>query len=760
MLLAPLFLIGLLGIGLPLWLHRFARDTRTKEPFASLMLLEPSQIHRSREHQLKYLLLLALRIALLALLVFAFTQPMWPWRTPPLQAGDRVLHVIVLDTSLSMREGERWTRAVEKARSLIGAMRSADQGMLVTADSRVRVVRGPVNQSAAEELRSALASLQPGPARLDYGMLMTNATSWMGTERPPTQLHFITDLQQTATPLQFADLEPPEGVKLLLEDVGDVKAANRAVRSVGVAEHDSNSLEVRVIGAGTARTVVLAVDGKEKERKTVAAVSAGATGAALPRSAEGALLGAPAGAPPGTAGAPPGTDASRDAASGALGATRPGAPPESDAAARGDDPQGRNLETPVAGAGTNGRSSAVLQPAENRLLFNDINLGPGTHRITVALEPADTLPQDDQFYAVLERREPRALVIGAASAGDDVSYFSAAVGALTSPRLAVERTGSDAISQRALADYSALIVSDVGVLSGPSIGALQRYLEGGGSVLVTLGPRAAQQDRIPLSGHTRDTRSLKSQNSTATAGGNGDIAGRVAAVEESHPALRNAQGWRSVRFFRYVPVESQQGDHVLIRFEDGHPLLIERQIGAGRLLVLTSPLNRDWNDLAIHPLFVRFIGEAARYMTAAAAAPNTLVGSVLPLGINGRIGAQVFDPGGQRVLALSDTAGQTRLIAAQPGFYEVRGGGRSDWIAVNADPRESDLARMPDNSIAQWNRLQTPERATAAVQQANADPGPQLKAIWPWLLLLAVTLAFVEPLVANSHLHVRRGVAS
>ena len=76
MLLAPLFLIGLLGIGVPLWLHRFARDTRTKQPFASLMLLEPSQIQQSREHTLKYLLLLALRIALLALLVFAFVQPM------------------------------------------------------------------------------------------------------------------------------------------------------------------------------------------------------------------------------------------------------------------------------------------------------------------------------------------------------------------------------------------------------------------------------------------------------------------------------------------------------------------------------------------------------------------------------------------------------------------------------------------------------------------------------------------------------------
>ena len=705
MLLAPLFLLGLLGIGLPLWLHRFARDTRTKLPFASLMLLEPSEIQQSREHTLKYLLLLALRIALLALLVFAFAQPMLPWRTPPLEARDRTLHVIVLDTSLSMRQGEHWTRAIEKARSIIDALKPADQAMLVTADSRVRVVRGPVNKNAADELRTSLTSIQPSAARLDYGMLMTSASSWIGTERPTTQLHVITDLQQSATPLQFADLVPPEGVKLVLEDIGDASAINQYVKSVAPSEQDSNVLEVRVGGTAPTtanRTVILSVDGKEKARAPLERAS-------------------------------PGQSA---------------------------DAQIGNLQTPFGSAGIGSGPVAVPPSSESRILFKDITLGAGAHRLTVTLDPNDSLPQDDTFYCVQEHREPRALVIGATAGGDDVSYFSAAVGALTSPRLTVERTGADAVSQRALSDYSALVVSDVGVLSNPSVSALQRYLEGGGAVLITLGPRAAQRDKIPLSGHALDSRSLKFESNSNANGANPEVAGRVAAIEESHPALRDAQGWRSVRFFRYVPITPLPDDTVLIRFEDGHPLLIERHVGAGRLLVLTSPLDRDWSDLAIHPLFVRFIGEAARYMTAAAAAPNTIVGAVLPTGVNGHNGAQVFDPSGKRVLALGDTSGQTRLLADQIGFYEVRGGGRSDWVAVNADPRESDLGRMPDTSVAQWNRLQTPARASYNVQQANADTGAQLKALWPWLLLLAVTLAFVEPLVANSHLHVRRGVAS
>ena len=697
--LAPLFLAGLLAVGLPLWLHRFARDTRTKQPFASLMLLEQSRIQQSREHTLKYWLLLALRILLLFLIALAFAQPLLPWHTPPLEAQDRRLHVIVMDTSLSMQQGDHWQKAVEKAQSLIGAIKPSDQGMLVSADSRVRVVAGPVNGSDTAELRSAVATLKPGFSRLDYGMLMTSSPSWLGTERLKTDLHIVTDLQKSATPLQFADLEPPAGVNLVLDAVGTSVTANQYVKSIGPSAKDANVLEVTLAGLaapGVPRTVVLSIDGKEKGRKQL---------------------------------------------------TPPRAPTTPE-----PDPDAGS----AAGLTTDQATPSPTVDTSSSALFADLELGTGAHRATVSLEPADALPQDDQFFSVIEHREPRALIIGASASGDDVSYFAAAVGALTNPRLAVERTGSDAISQRALADYSALVVSDVGVLSSPSVSAIQRYLEGGGTVLMTLGPRAARLDKIPLSGHVRSERNLNAQG--------GGWTGRVSSVEQSHPALRDAQGWRSVRFFRYVAVEPQEGDATLIRFEDGRPLLIERHVGSGRLLVLTSPLDREWNDLAIHPLFVRFIGEAARYLTAAAAAPNALVGAVLPLGVNASNGAQVFDPRGRRATALGETSERPRILADQVGFYEVRGGGRSDWIAVNADPRESDLSRLSADSVSQWTRMQKAADPTVAAPaqaaQATAGDGAGLKSIWPWLLLIAVTLAFIEPLVANSHLHVRRGVTS
>src|SRR5512139_2429959 len=111
---APLTLLGLLGLAIPLWLHRFARKTDTKHAFASLMFLEPSDVRRNRRHELRYWLLLLLRLLLLAAVVLAFAGPQW---RVPVKAGaaGATLNVIVLDTSLSMQHAGVWDRAREQA---------------------------------------------------------------------------------------------------------------------------------------------------------------------------------------------------------------------------------------------------------------------------------------------------------------------------------------------------------------------------------------------------------------------------------------------------------------------------------------------------------------------------------------------------------------------------------------------------------------------------------------------------------------------
>jgi hypothetical protein len=74
---------------------------------------------------------------------------------------------------------------------------------------------------------------------------------------------------------------------------------------------------------------------------------------------------------------------------------------------------------------------------------------------------------------------------------------------------------------------------------------------------------------------------------------------------------------------------------------------------------------------------------------------------------------------------------------------------------VNADPRESLLAPLDEAGRERWLALQRPaESASGAVGSASATE--RLVPIWFWLLLAATALAFIEPLVANYYLGVRR----
>lgn len=658
--LAPLFLIGLAGLGLPIWLHRFARKTEQKQPFASLMFLEASEIRRSRRHELRYWLLLLLRLLLVALVVLAFAGPLWRTAVKPGAKG-AALHVVVVDTSLSMNYTGLWERAQKRASELIGAVHGGDRVMLVAADYRLRVMHEPVFAGDTGALRAALQSLTPGNSRLDYGALAAGSAAWTGAPGEHVLVHLVSDLQRTGSPLRFADLQLPPGVQLDLVDVGDKDAVNLRVADVQLAERGGNQVLVRVDGDAKAlagRTLVLEINGKESGRKPL--------------------------------------------------------------------------------------DAHAMLPLTQR--FDIADLGPGEHRLAAHLIPADGLPQDDAFFALVRRVQPKVLLIAASPTGDDATYLRAALQSLENPHFDVEAAPVSALLKRALPEFAAIVVSDAGLLDAAAAGALRKYVEGGGAALMTLGPRMLQQRVVPLSG-------AKLAGGSARA--DADKPARVAEVEQSHPVLRDPGAWRSIRFFRHVPVQAPEDARVLLRFENDTPLLFEQSLQKGRLLTFASPLDREWNDLAIHPLFVRFVAEATAYLAGARALPATgIVGTTFESDLARRGGGAVFDPAGKRTIMLDGTQGGPRLVPELPGYYEVRGGGRSDFIAVNVDARESQLAALDPDARQRWLALQRP--AAVDVSQAAAGARERRIEVWFWLLLAALALAFLEPLVANYHLPVLR----
>src|SRR5436853_5556162 len=101
--LAPVFLVGLAAIAIPVLVHLIQREKKRVVEFPSLMFLRRIPYQSVRRRRLRDVALLMMRLAALALIVLAFARPFF--RTDSLAAaaqnGAREA-VILLDTSYSM----------------------------------------------------------------------------------------------------------------------------------------------------------------------------------------------------------------------------------------------------------------------------------------------------------------------------------------------------------------------------------------------------------------------------------------------------------------------------------------------------------------------------------------------------------------------------------------------------------------------------------------------------------------------------------
>src|SRR6266851_6053418 len=139
--LAPGFLAGLLALGLPVYLHLLKQHRTTPRPFSSLMFFEKRTQSSIKHRRLKYLLLMALRLALLAFLVLAFANPFIS-RPPSAYSGKRMI-VLAVDNSFSMRVGDRLSRAKQQAASVLNSRQADEPVQIVALGSTVQLLNQP-----------------------------------------------------------------------------------------------------------------------------------------------------------------------------------------------------------------------------------------------------------------------------------------------------------------------------------------------------------------------------------------------------------------------------------------------------------------------------------------------------------------------------------------------------------------------------------------------------------------------------------------
>ena len=367
--------------------------------------------------------------------------------------------------------------------------------------------------------------------------------------------------------------------------------------------------------------------------------------------------------------------------------------------------------------------------------------GAGDVAVELALESGDALAGDDLRRWVHRGRQSHPLpIVASARSGTGADYLAAAVDAAALPVAPLRIDALDAETWPA--GTSVVVLVDPGTMSEPLLRHVARHVEGGGGVFLTVGPRTSNGGRLPVLDQALETGDgLRGRNA------------RVVVEDPGHPAA--GDGWPEVEVSRsLVPVDADTG-RTILALEDGRPLLVEHTVGRGRLLVLYTALDREWTSLVVRPAFVRLVSDALRYLGNDPGALQAVAGEAVSVPASS---VQFFDADGARVLGLASTTRRPTVRFGEAGFYSAHTPGRRALVAVNVDPRESDLRPADPAVLARWQEAAGAVPAEAPTRSASARTGAEarLQPLAPWLLGLLAVLLLVEPVFANLGASLRR----
>jgi len=214
------------------------------------------------------------------------------------------------------------------------------------------------------------------------------------------------------------------------------------------------------------------------------------------------------------------------------------------------------------------------------------------------------------------------------------------------------------------------------------------------------------------------------------------------------------------KFTRRATLRAVDNAAVLARFQDGVPLMIDRTLGQGRVLLVNSSADTAWSDWPKHRTFVPWIHSLVRFLANRKASEQTsskralLAGAEMELDLGSEFKDHTFTllrPNARQVSCTADDQGWLQdLDLSISGVYSLRtaqGQELRRW-AVNVPAVESDLVAM---SPSEFERQIAHSEASRDLSPAGALFGAHdgRRELWRLFLLAGLVLLMVEVLLAN-----------
>ena len=351
--------------------------------------------------------------------------------------------------------------------------------------------------------------------------------------------------------------------------------------------------------------------------------------------------------------------------------------------------------------------------------------------------PADRLPADDRRYLAAPVGSALPIVF-VDELGESESAATNLLGETHAlrrwlsagehgrPLAAIRHSTIDSLDAALLADARLVVVAGV-ERPDNAVGLLHEYVRRGGQLLIAAGGRFNAAAWTKAAWGTNDELLPGPVSAMPDSNKGRPLRLNTASLGHSYfqvPGLRPAELealWQAPLFFKSVGVDLDRkparpiasSRRVLARFTNGDPMLVERNIGKGRVLFFSSGLSADWSTITQTSAMLLF-DRILRGMLASAAPRRSFESADeirLPLDSFDRpfqLQLRVQRPGGEAPEPLAvESAGVVIRDAHTPGFYRltacqspILGAEASDapvWettLAVNGPADESRLASV------------------------------------------------------------------
>lgn len=331
--------------------------------------------------------------------------------------------------------------------------------------------------------------------------------------------------------------------------------------------------------------------------------------------------------------------------------------------------------------------------------------------ISVTVDDPNGFPADNSRYLVLGRSVASTVMIVAS--GDASGFFL--LRALEAAGRSIEARAVSAAEigggrARDVAAQGALVLLSTRSLDRAARDAIMSFVRNGGGLFIAAAPEVEAAVVASMFGWDTAVFTV-------------DPAPRqvsLAATDGRHPIFRPFGGLAAnlgqVNFQQTWRVRPDLW-HVPARFSDGSPAVLDRNEGAGKVVLFASDVDRRWNDFPLHPAFVPFAVETMRYLAARRDQPHELLVSRVPPGVN-----------------------------PAPGVHKLPDG---RTVAVNVDPRESSTAVMtPAEFMAMVDTAAAPVQA--ARDGVKAEQAEARQNLWQYGLLLMMIALVAESFVGRA----------